>query len=295
MWNKRDIERTALNLSLLSKFKVEGINTMETNSTCFRKRIMLFLIILFSLFSSQGYSEMQAAKEYIIGPEDVLEIKVWGNDDLTRTVEVSQEGFFTFPLIGNIQTEGLSVFELENRLKQRLSEGYLKSPQITINISKYKSQKVIILGEIKKPGSYVIKGKTHLLEIISLAEGFTEKAGKIVKIVSTKDRNFELDLDLLKNGVADERFFVQNGDSIYINKAPAVYVTGEVNKPGEYKWEKDITVHQAISLAGGPTKRGALNRPSIMRSEEGKELEFKPKLSDLVKPNDIINVPEKYF
>jgi len=116
--------------------------------------------------TGKDISNDSSGKDYIIGPEDVLDIQVWGNDDLKRTVEVSQEGAFTFPLVDKVYAKGLTVFELEQQLKKRLADGYLKDPQVTISVSKYNHRKVIILGEIKKPGSYVIKGRTHVLALI---------------------------------------------------------------------------------------------------------------------------------
>jgi polysaccharide export outer membrane protein len=268
---------------------------------------MLFFSISSTLFAAESLPN----KDYIIGPEDVLDIQVWGNDDMHRVVEVSKEGAFTFPLIDKVQAAGLSVFEIENVLKKRLAEGYFVSPQVTITVSKYKSQKVILLGEVKKPGSYIIKGKTHILELISEAEGLTDAAGRTVVIIrpdsskqnsassstveNSENKTITIDLDQITDKNADARFFVANGDSIHVGKARRIFVTGEVNKPGEFKWEKGLTVHQAISRAGGPTKRGSAGRTRIIRTESGQEKEFKPDLSDLVMPDDIIKVPESYF
>lgn len=262
--------------------------------------------------TSKKISTDSSDKEYIIGPEDVLNIQVWGNDDLKRTVEVSQEGAFTFPLIGKVHAAGLTVFAIEQYMKNRLAEGYLKDPQVSIIVSEYKNKKVVILGEVKKPGSYIIKGRTHILKLISEADGFTDGAGSIITIVrlqlSSRNDNsaplpeddkgsktIEVDLDDMAAGASCDSFFVQEGDSIYVSKAPPIFVTGEVNKPGEFKWGKRLTVHHAISLAGGPTRKGALNRVEIYRSENGKEKRFKPSLSDEVMPYDIIQVPESYF
>ena len=254
-------------------------------------------------------SPPDSEKEYIIGPEDVIDIQVWGNDDMHRIVEVSREGAFTFPFIDKVNAAGLSVAELEKLIRQKLSEGFFTNPQVTVTISKYKSQKVVVLGEVFKPGGYIIKGRTHILEIISEAGGLTEKAGKIVTIMRNGSPQavspvnqapqvhtpLTLDLDQLTNGDTDAIVFVEDGDSIYIAKASRVFITGEVTRPGEYKWDKGLTVNQAISLAGGPTKRGAAGRTKITRIENGAELQFKPKLSDKVIPDDIIEVPQSYF
>jgi polysaccharide export outer membrane protein len=252
-----------------------------------------------------------SGKEYVVGSEDVLEIQVWGNDDLQRTVEISQEGAFTFPLIGKIHAAGLSVFELEQLLKKLLADGYLREPQVNVTVSKYMNQKIVVFGEVRKPGSYVIKGKTHIMEILSAAEGLTDRAGSIITIVrpqffsqnnsltasgdAKEHKIIEVDLDSITEGAADERFFILNGDSIYVSKAPRIFITGEVNKPGEYKWEKGLTVHRTVSLAGGPTKKGALNRVKVARTENGKEKIFKVDLDEIIMPDDIIQVPESYF
>jgi len=193
----------------------------------------------------------------VVGPEDVLEIKVWSNDDLNRTVELSTEGAFTFPLIGKVQGGGLTVFELERQLREKLAAGYLNAPQVNVTVVKYKSQKVSVLGEVKRPGSYFIKGKTHILVLISEAEGLTDKAGRTVTIVRAQQSAkagaapVTIDLEEVKQGSTDARLFVDNGDSIYIAEAPRIYVAGEVARPGEYRWRKDLTLEQALSLAGG--------------------------------------------
>jgi polysaccharide biosynthesis/export protein len=273
--------------------------------------LLCCMVILSCVFLISAYAEISSNKEYILGPEDMIQVKIWGNDDLNREIEISREGDFTFPLIEKIHAAGLSVFELERVLRDRLSEGFFVKPQITVSVTKYKSQKVTLLGEVKKPGSYVIKGKTNILELISEAGGPTDEAGRIVTIIrpvspkqssasgseniSRENVTITVDLDKITGGAADDSFFSVNGDSIYINKVQRIFITGEVNKPGEFKWDKGLTVHQAIALAGGATKRGAPNRTSILRTESGSEKEIKPDLSDAVLPNDIVKVPQSYF
>jgi len=270
------------------------------------------IVIAFSIFIGimnlplYLFAESFSDKEYIIGAGDVLNIDVWGNDDLNRAVEVSPEGSFSFPLIGKVRAGGLSVLNLETLIKEKLSDGYLVNPKVTVTVSKYQSQKVSILGEVKKPGTYVIKGKAYILELISEAGGFTEMADhtvtiarpKSLKLNNIKEPDENKGNEIIKvniDGSLDERFFVINEDTIYVNRAPRIFVTGEVKKPGEYKWEKGLTVRQAISLAGGPTDRGASNRIKVIRTQNGEEKEVKPGLSDVVMPDDIINIPQSYF
>ena len=182
-----------------------------------------------------------------------------------------------------------------------------------------------ISGEVESPGSYVLKGKTHIMELISEAGGFTDEAGRIIKIVrpralkhsrvlsSHKSRALKrsrvlsshksgeeneiikLDLGKFPADSASNIFYVASGDSIYVSKVSRVFVIGEVVRTGEFTWEDSLTVRQAISLAGGPTKAAALRRTKIIRIKNGKEIEIKVKMDDLISPDDIIKVPGRYF
>lgn len=273
------------------------------------------MLILFSALPARAGDEGPADKGYVIGAEDVLDIKVWKNEDLNRILEVSKDGAVTFPFIGKIQAAGLTVFQFEKLLQDKLGHGYLVAPQVTVTMSQYKSQKVYVLGEVRKPGSVVVKGRAHLLDAISEAGGLTDNAGRTVTIVrpgagsrrpesesplppgAAGQDTIQVDLtdQLTISSEKRDDLIIRGGESIYVAKASRVYVTGEVEKPGEVKWEKGITLHQALSLAGGATRRGAPNRTKVIRAQDGKETELKLKMSDPVLPDDIIKVPQSYF
>lgn len=258
------------------------------------------------------HAEDYTDKQYIIGPEDILEIKVWDNEDLNCTVEIPNEGFFTFSLIGRVRASGLSISELEKYIEKELADGYLVSPQVTIGVKEYRSQKVFVLGEVVKPGSYALKGNPSIIELISQAGGFTDKGGRIVTIVrpnklaqragnapsSIQDKDNEvitLNIGEFRDDNAYHNFRIMDGDSIYINPSPRIFVTGEVKNPGEVKWEKGLTVRQAVSLAGGPTEKASPKRVITIRTRNGVENELKSKMDDMVIPGDIIKVPGRYF
>ncbi len=274
--------------------------------------LIIFCLIVFLVRPSLEVSAEDLSKnEYTIGPEDILEIQVWDNGDLNRTVEVSQEGTFTFLFIGKVRADGLSIFELEDLIEKRLADGYILEPQVTVSIIEYQSHKVFLLGEVRDPGSYILKRKTHILELISEAGGFTDMAGRTIKIVRPKSRKqseghvsptedkeneiITLDLGKFKDDNTYDTFFVASGDHIYVNPMTRIFVSGEVGSPGEFKWEKGLTVRQAISLAGGPTQMAALKRTKIIRVKNGKENKIKARMDDLVTPDDIIKVAGRYF
>jgi polysaccharide biosynthesis/export protein len=279
-----------------------------------KKLGLLSIYCLFSLLMfSTGLSAAQQPvnKDYIIGSGDELQIQVWDHDDLNRTVEVSHDGTFSFPFIGKVRAAGKSVFELQNYLIKKLSDGYLVAPQVTVGIAQYRNKKAFILGEVHRPGSYILKQNMHLLELISEAGGFTANRGTVCTIIrSAEAKNLsnpvpiknasaheiiKIDLTRLANGDPSENIAIEPNDSIYISAVSHIFVTGEVRNPGEVNFAEGMTVHQAISMAGGGTPKAALGRTRIVRMQNGKEVEIKPALSDTVFPNDIIKVPESYF
>lgn len=268
--------------------------------------------LFISLATTSTLALPKTQDEYVVGPGDVLNIQVWDNNDLNRTVEISQEGALTFPFIGKVDISDLSIFQIERLLTQKLSEGYLVAPQVSISVSEYRNQKVFLFGEVANPGSYILKHRNHLLELISEAGGFTEQRGStclIVRSKSNENRNrpkpihdadksemIQINLEKLISGAKKTPpIFIMPGDTIYIGKTEKIYVTGEVRSPGKLNWEKGLTVREAVSLAGGGTPRASMKRIRIIRKDGGAEITIKPKLGDPVQPNDIIKVPESYF
>jgi len=250
-------------------------------------------------------------KDYLIGPDDILKIQVWDNPDLDRVVHVSREGNFSFPLIGSVKADGLSVVQLEKELRTRLADGYLVNPNVTITIEEYKSKKVFVIGQVQKPGTFPLSGTTDLLDIISQAGGPTDEAAKEAIIVRPKN-NLQLDhptspqeaekveiitinIKKLLKGEATLNIALQKGDTIYIPKINYFYVFGEVVKPGRYPLEDETTVHKGITIAGGFTEKASKWRMKILRVQDGKKLEIKAKMDQLLEPEDIISVPESFF
>ena len=161
--------------------------------------------IAFFTISPFGLCAQELNDEYHIGIDDTLDIQVWDNEDLNCVVEVTREGTFTLPLIGKVYTAGLSTFELENHIKTRLADGYLINPEVSVTIKSYNNQKVFLLGEVNNPGSYVLKSKTHILELISMAGGFTDTAGRVLKIIRPakleQNKGVAKTLNLAKNRI----------------------------------------------------------------------------------------------
>ncbi len=249
-----------------------------------------------------GAAAPAVPQDYILGVGDVVTVTVYDQPDLKSVVRISGDGMITLPLIGQIHAAGLSVEQLSDEIETRLADGYLIHPQVTIFIEEFRSLKATILGGVRSPGLYELKGQTSLLELISKAGGLVEDAANEAIIQRSRSDSQEkevltIDLnELLQHGQAAQNPAIMNGDHIYIPKKKTFYITGEVKSPNVYVYEEGITVIQALTKAGGFTEMAAPNRISIIRTIDGKEQLLKQvPMDEHILPNDVIVVPESYF
>ncbi|MDH4161650.1 MAG: polysaccharide export protein [Nitrospirota bacterium] len=266
---------------------------------------MRYLLTICLLFLAGGQAIAQ--QEYVVGEGDLLRIIVYDNQDLTTEARVGGDGRITFPLLGEVTVSGLAVMAAEKAIADRLSEGYIIHPQVSIFVVEYKSKKVTMLGEVGKPGIVVLRGASTLMEVISDAGGITTSAGEAI-IIQRKnsqpvaDKRNQDDIKILidirklfEEGDPAANVPVLNGDSVYVPRAAFVYVNGEVKNPGAYKITKGLTVLKAITLAGGFTPKASERRTRIIRKGTSGETSTRAKMNDLILPDDIILVPESYF
>jgi polysaccharide export outer membrane protein len=251
----------------------------------------------------------QSAVNYVIGPQDVLTIQVFDQADLGGKYTVETDGTFSFPLIGRVKAAGLTLRGFETELKKKLADGYFKNPQVTVAVEQYRSQRVFVMGEVRQPGPVPLTGGMTLIEALARAGSTLPSASGEVAIVRAPQGakgpvmpGDEKDIDVvrasikdLESGAMSQNVELHDGDTIFVPRAESAYVFGQVKNPGAYAIQKDTTVLQALSLAGGVTENGAMNRVKVVRLVKGEKKELKVKLTDLVKPGDTIIVPERFF
>ncbi len=248
--------------------------------------------------------------EYTIGAGDVLLITVWGHEDLTKEVLVSEKGKFSFPLIGEVAAAGMDVKELETKLVRLLSNGYVINPYVTVRVKGYRSKRVYVLGQVRSPGTYSLDKETSLIEIISRAGGVSDGAGWIIEVVrpsrkmldkpitpdqAKKEDIIRVDVEGLLGGRPEDNIRIEGGDTIFVPTAAYYFIFGEVKAPGSYKLRRDTTVLKAVILAGGFTDKASKRRIKIRRKEGDKTVKVRVKLDDPVLPEDTIIVPESFF
>lgn len=261
-----------------------------------------FLVVMLFLFLGTA-SCLAAGSDYLVGAGDVLKVTVYDHPDLSSIVRVSNDGTINFPLVGTLQIEGISVSQAGERVAGALADGYIVNPQVAVFVEEFRSRKVIVMGQVKNPGLYELRGPTSLLELISQAGGLNPDAGEMVHItrrpgtVAGQEQLLKVDLKTLTQGgdIAND-VAILDGDSIFVTLAGTVYVTGEVRRPNAYKFERGTSVIKAITMAGGFTELAAKGRVKINRKSGGAEqqLENVP-MHMLVLPDDVIVVPESFF
>ncbi len=195
---------------------------------------------------------------YLIGPGDILSIQVGGEDDLTGDYEVQASGTIRFPLLDEVRVAGLKPGEAASRLEKLLEKDYFVDVQMNLTVKEFRSQWVNVLGEVKKPGKYYLKTYTTLMDIISEAGGLGENVSdtiivqreveeqgiKVIKTYPVPVNEIIAGTGLLPN------MPLFSGDTIYIQESQFFFVTGEVTRPGKYQLSEDMTVMEAIAVAG---------------------------------------------
>jgi len=254
------------------------------------------------------------APEYRLGAGDVLEVTVFGNDDLSRTTTVQTSGAISLPLLGEVPVVGLTVAEAKQKLTSLLARDYLVNPQVDVKVKEYQSQFVTVLGEVNSPGRKGLRGRTRLIDVLVEAGGFTPRASGEVSITRGEGtfegggRLLRLRFGSASPSAIDQinmELLLRNGD--IITALPKFYVTveGEVTRPGRYVLDGDLTVTGAISTAGGLTRYGK-NGIQVRRvdAQTGKTTIIEVDLKDVRKgkkpdlpllPNDVVTVPRRIF
>jgi polysaccharide export outer membrane protein len=264
-------------------------------------RLILWLMTVLALTLVVATSNASAATDTLLGPGDVMKIFVYGNPDLNLETRVSEAGKITFPLIGEVIVGRLSASAAEKKIAGLLeSGGFLRNPQVNVLVSLLQSQQVSVLGQVNRPGRYPLDGKRMLTDILALAGGANPDGSDMVTLIRQSDGKTSRQLidtfQLFSTGDITLNEQLQNNDIIYVERAVRFYIYGEVQRPGVYRLERDMTVLQALSVSGGLNQRGTERGVRIKRRDANGNLEvIKVKHDDLIRPDDVVYIQESLF
>lgn len=270
--------------------------------------------VLGLLLSFFAIASVAAVEDYVVGANDVLNITVFEQPQLTGRYIVQADGTFTFPLLGRLKAGGLSMQALENELRDRLVKGgFLKQPQVGVSVEQYRSQQIFVMGEVRQPGSLQFTGSMSIIEALARAGSTTEHAGTDAVILRSSKAGAPADAAAIERaqnskdsdvvhvnlqnlqGALSRNVELRPGDTIFVPRAESVFVSGQVRTAGEYVIRKGMTVRQVLTLAGGVSERGSTRRIQIIRSVNGVDTTVPATLQDPVRPGDTIVVREGFF
>ena len=220
------------------------------------RQLALFLTIGLVLWTA---APSFAQQPYVLGPEDVIEVTVYGQADLTRTVAVLPDGTVSLPLAGIIHAAGSTIEELTKQLVSAYAV-YIRNPQVAVMVKEFRKIHVSVIGQVTRPGTYDLKPGSTVLDALSAAGGITEKASVTqARLVRFSGDTQPLDLeDLLVRQNMERNIRLETGDTLMVPEelTNRFFVLGDVNTPGIYVLRGDVTVLQALAMAGGPASRG---------------------------------------
>ena len=246
-------------------------------------------------------AQMPPGTDYIVGPQDVLSVRIYGEDKLSGKIRIDNDGSFPFEYLGRVKAEGMTTAQIETYLVKALSDGYLRNPQVSVEVIEYRSQSVFVTGEVRSPNKYMLPGNSTLMDVLTLAGSVTPNAGNWVQITHARqgaevlgptvsaDYDMRVNLRDIQTGKA-QNIKMRDGDTIFVPKAERVWVVGQVRNPQGVVHEEGMTVFEAIAAAGGITEKGSNSRIEIVRIENGQRKSIDAKQTDVLKPGDQVNV-----
>lgn len=280
------------------EYALPTIKKREFCSHCSLKRIALTLLLFTVTFFDVITPSM--AQDYRLGIGDVVKVVVFQQPDLNISDRINNSGGVNFPLIGEVQIVGLTTTAAEAAIAERLrAGGFVKRPQVSVSVETFRSQNVSVLGEVKKPGKYAIEGTSTVVDMLALAGGTSETAHDRLTVIRSEKgttKRYEVDLLQLHLGDLKQNLTVGDGDFITVPKMQIFYIYGEVSRPNQYRLERDMTVMQALAVAGGLTQRATQRGIEISKRTPSGSTEVKSAgLNDVVQANDVIYVKESLF
>jgi polysaccharide export outer membrane protein len=272
-------------------------------------RLFLECALLWLVLATGAWAQAPAkpadnnkAAEHTLGPGDVIRVGVYQNPDLALETRISEQGQISFPLVGTVSLGGLSTPAAEQKIAKMLRDGgFVLKPQVNVTLMQVRSAQISILGQVGKPGRYPIEQvNSKVSEMIAAAGGVVPGAADVVTVVGTRNGKavkFDIDLPaILQSGKSELDAVVANGDILYVDRAPMVYIYGEVQRPGAFRLERSMTVMQALAQGGGLTQRGTERGLRIHRRDANGALRvIEPKMNDMVERDDVIYVRESVF
>ena len=272
--------------------------------------VLLAACSLFALFDTTAQAQTPAApapaaaaaSEYRLGAGDAVRISVYQSPDLTLEARISESGFVSYPLLGNIKIGGMSVTAAETLIADGLKNGnFVRVPQVSVLVTQVRGNQVSVLGQVNRPGRFPIEvADLRLSDLLAIAGGISVTGADTVVLVGNRNgRRIRKEVDLssiFRSADGEDDMLVANGDVVFVERAPIVYIYGEVQRPGPMRMERGLTVMQALATGGGLNQRGTDRGLRVHRKgPDGKLQVLQPAMDDVLRDGDVVYVRESVF
>jgi polysaccharide export outer membrane protein len=236
---------------------------------------------------------------YVLGPGDTIDVVIYGEADLSRSVTVKPDGTVSLALLGEVKAAGKTTKQFSDELV-RLYKKYLKQPSISVTVREFRVERIYILGQVSRPGEYQLRPATGVMELLASAGGPTNRAD-LAKVVVIRGKTEAMQLNLLEAFVANRNPDVKllAGDVLFIPETDRrTVILGQVNRPGAYELLQGQRVSDLIAAAGGVTPRAAPDKAFVVRGQEQIPVDLQKVLAGDVPanlallPGDMMVVPE---
>jgi len=256
---------------------------------------VLARLLLAVLFMAGGPAHAADAPDtgYVVGPDDSVQVIVYGQSEFNFATRIKADGTIVMPLIGIVKASGLTNIGLAKAITDRLVQGgFLKDPIVNIEIAGYVSKTINVAGKVGVPGVYPLDRPYRALEVMLKAGWVRADGASYVYLRRPGSPETRLEVEGLVRGDADKDPLMRPGDTLYVPEADVFYMQGAVNRPGASILLPNMTVREALALAGGVTAQGSANKVGLIR---GNAKEVEVDLSQKVQKGDFIIVKERLF
>ena len=264
--------------------------------------VCLFLPAAHAQAPATNTAAAAASAEYRVGAGDVLRIVVFQNPDLTMETRVTDAGLVSYPLLGSLRLGGLTITAVEKLISEGLRNGnFVRQPQVTVALLQVRGHQVSVLGQVNRPGRYPLEtADMRLTDVLATAGGTSTSGADVVVLSGQRDgKPFRLEVDLptlFGAGGRDKDPVVLNGDAVWVERQPIVYIYGEVQRPGPMRLEREMTLLQALATGGGLSPRGTEKGVRVHRkADDGSVTVMTPGMTDKLREGDVVFVRESLF
>lgn len=261
------------------------------------RRLLLLSLALIAVWLTASAPALAAvAKDsgYVLGANDTIVIQVYGQPDAGVTTRIKADGTIIMPLIGTVKAEGATQLELADTIKNKLVKGgYFKDPFVNVEVGAYVSKTVNVAGKVASPGVYPLDKPYTVLEMLLKSGWLREQGASYIYLRRASDnKEIRLEAEALVRGTPDKNVLLAPGDTLFVPDADTFYVYGAIAHPGTFAILPNMTLREALVIAGGVTASGSERKVALIR---GGGKEAKAAIDEPVRKGDIYIVKERLF